>query len=347
MKKIVKIGNVVIGGKNPPAVQGMVKTLPSDKKTIPVIKKMEEAGCRMVRIAVPGENEVKEIPGIKEQIGIPLIADIHFDWSLAVKAVEAGVDKIRINPSNIGSSRKVREIAKICKERKVPVRVGSNSGSVKSLNREDSVKVRARKLFNAVAKEICILEKAGFKDIVVSAKAEDVPTTIEVNYLLDKLRYPIHIGVTATGLEKDGIVKSSIALGSLLSAGIGNTIRVSLLSDPVSEIKAAYSILSEIGVNKRKINFISCPTCGRCRVDLKSILEKVASCFPDRDSEAQRTLNVAVMGCEVNGPGEARNADFGIAFAGEKAIYFENGKIIKTLEKKPSVSFLIQKIKQF
>jgi len=347
MKKIVKIGNVSIGGKNPPAVQGMVKTLPSDKKTIPVIKEMEEAGCRMVRIAVPSADEIKHIPGIKENIRIPLIADIHFDWSLAVKAAAAGVDKIRINPSNIGSSRKVGEIARICRERKIPVRVGSNSGSVKSLNRGDSVKTRARKLFNAVAGEVGILEKAGFKDIVVSAKAEDVPTTIEVNYLLDKLCYPIHIGVTATGTEDAGIIKSSIALGSLLSAGIGNTIRVSLLSDPVSEVKAAYSILSEIGLSKRKINFITCPTCGRCGVDLKSILENIASCFPDRNFEAQRTLNVAVMGCEVNGPGEARNADFGIAFAGDKAIYFENGKIIKTLEKKSAAGFLIQKIKQF
>lgn len=345
MKKIIRIGNVIIGGENPPAVQGMVKTLPSDKRTISTIKEMEETGCRMVRIAVPDENEIKEIPGIKEQIKIPLIADIHFDWRLAVKAAEAGVDKIRINPSNIGSSRKVREIAEICKERKIPIRVGSNSGSVKSLKRDDSVKTRARKLFNAVEKEVGILEKAGFKDIVVSAKAEDVPTTIEVNYLLDKLSYPIHIGVTATGLKKDGIIKSSIALGSLLAAGIGNTVRVSLLSDPVSEVKAAYSILSEIGASKKKINFITCPTCGRCGADLESILEKVSSCFPDRDSEAQRTLNVAIMGCEVNGPGEARNADFGIAFAGEKAIYFENGKIIKTLEKKSAPGFLIQKIR--
>ncbi|MCD6413833.1 MAG: flavodoxin-dependent (E)-4-hydroxy-3-methylbut-2-enyl-diphosphate synthase [Elusimicrobia bacterium] len=346
-KKIVRVGNVTLGGKSPPAVQGMVKTKPSSVKTVNWIKKMEDAGCRMVRIAVPDEYEAGFISKIKRKIKIPLIADIHFDWRLALKAVDEGADKIRINPSNIGASWKVREVAKICNDHKIPIRVGANIGSVKEIKKSDSTKIRARKLFNAVAKEVAILEKSGFSEIVVSAKAEDVPTTIEANHLLAKFRYPIHIGVTATGLPEDGIVKSGSALGQLLREGIGDTIRVSLVSDPVYEVKVAYSILSANTDYKSKINFIACPTCGRCKVDLEKILMKIKSHFPDSSFPCSRTLDVAVMGCEVNGPGEAKNADIGIAFSGKKVVYFEKGKIKKTLPKKSAISFLTKKIKQF
>ncbi|MCD6423397.1 MAG: flavodoxin-dependent (E)-4-hydroxy-3-methylbut-2-enyl-diphosphate synthase [Elusimicrobia bacterium] len=344
MKKTVKIGNVKIGGKFPPAVQGMVKTLPSSPRTVNWIKKMEEAGCRMVRIAVPDEYEVDFLSKIKKRIKIPLIADIHFNWKLAIKSIEKGIDKVRINPSNIGSVWKVKEIARISKERKVPIRVGANIGSLKEIKKTDSFKIRAKKLFNAVLKEVRILEKAGFYDLVVSAKAEDVFTTIEANHLLSKLPYPLHIGVTATGTLNDGIVKSASALGELLRQGIGDTIRVSLASDPVTEIRVAYSILFENTSYKKKINFIACPTCGRCRVNLKEILEKISSCFPDALTPAKKTLNVAIMGCEVNGPGEAKNADFGIAFSGKKAVYFERGKVCKVLPREEVIKFIIRKI---
>jgi len=350
MKKIIKIGALKIGGGNPVAVQGMVKTPPSDKKTVSLINAMTRAGCRMARIAVPNMREAGFLADVVKKIKIPLIADIHFDWRLAIAASVAGASKIRINPSNIGSARKVADVAASCKDKKIPIRVGANSGSVKTLSHGDKPKTKARKLFNAVSREVATLEKTGFYDIVVSAKAEDVETTIEVNQLLAKLGYPVHIGVTATGAESDGIVKSSIALGSLLREGIGDTIRVSLLAGPVAEINAAYSILAAVGLHKKKINFIACPTCGRCGVDLKSILEKISSRFPDALSGASpasgKTLNVAIMGCEVNGPGEARNADIGLAFTGRKAIYFEKGRIIKTLDRKDSIAFLTGKIKK-
>ncbi len=346
MKKIVKVGNVSMGGGKPVVVQGMVKTPPSDRKTVSWINSMADAGCRFVRIAVPNAEEASYLGGLRKKVTVPLVADIHFDWKLAVTAAAAGIDKIRINPSNIGSVRKVREVAAVCRERGIPIRVGANSGSVKTLNKGDSPKVKARKLFSAVKKEVGVLEKAAFYNIVISAKAEDVETTIEVNRLLNGLPYPVHMGVTATGPERSGIIKSAMALGILLREGIGNTIRVSLLADPVEEVKVAYSILSDIGLIKRKINFIACPTCGRCRVNLRAVLDEVRNSFPDADVPSEKTLSVAVMGCEVNGPGEARNADLGIAFAGEKAVYFEKGKIVKTLNRAAAVSFLTEKIKQ-
>ncbi|MBA3066209.1 flavodoxin-dependent (E)-4-hydroxy-3-methylbut-2-enyl-diphosphate synthase [bacterium] len=345
MKKIVRVGNISIGGGKPVVVQGMVKTPPSDVKTASWINSMADAGCRLVRIAVPNAVEASFLGGLRKKVKVPLVADIHFDWKLAVTAAAAGIDKIRINPSNIGSVRKVREVADVCRERGIPIRVGANSGSVKTLNKGDSPKVKARKLFSAVQKEVGVLEKARFYNIVVSAKAEDVETTIEVNRLLNKLPYPLHMGVTATGLPRDGIIKSSLALGILLREGIGDTIRVSLLADPIMEVKVAYSILSDIGLTKRKINFIACPTCGRCRVNLKAILDEIYGKFPDADMPSEKTLNVAVMGCEVNGPGEARNADLGIAFTGEKAVYFEKGKIVKTLSRASAVKFITAKIK--
>jgi len=345
MKKLIKVGNVSMGGGKPVVVQGMVKTPPSDKKTAAWINSMADAGCRLVRVAVPNAFEASHLGELRKKVKVPLVADIHFDWKLAVTAAASGIDKIRINPSNIGSTAKVREVAAVCRERGIPIRVGANSGSVKSLNKGDSPKVKARKLASAVKKEVSVLEKAGFYNIVVSAKAEDVETTVEVNRILDKLAYPLHMGVTATGPRSSGIIKSAMALGTLLREGIGDTIRVSLLSDPVEEVKVAYSILSDIGLIKRKINFIACPTCGRCAVNLRAILDEIMKAFPDADTPAAKTLNVAVMGCEVNGPGEARNADLGIAFAGAKAVYFEKGRIIQTLARSGALPFIKAKIK--
>ncbi|PKN00008.1 MAG: 4-hydroxy-3-methylbut-2-en-1-yl diphosphate synthase [Elusimicrobia bacterium HGW-Elusimicrobia-2] len=346
MKKTVKVGDVSMGGGKPVVVQGMVKTAPSDGKTASWINSMAESGCRIVRIAVPNAFEASHLGGLRKKVKVPLVADIHFDWKLAVTAAASGIDKIRINPSNIGSVQKAREVAAVCRERGIPIRVGANSGSVKTLNKGDSPKVKARKLAAAVKKEVSVLEKAGFYNIVVSAKAEDVETTIEVNRILDRLAYPLHMGVTATGPKSSGIIKSAMALGILLREGIGDTIRVSLLSDPVEEVKVAYSILSDIGLIKRKINFMACPTCGRCGVDLRTILDDIMKGFPDADTAAAKTLNVAVMGCEVNGPGEARNADLGIAFAGQKAVYFEKGKIVKTLKRSEAVKFITKQIKK-
>ncbi|MEA2081339.1 MAG: flavodoxin-dependent (E)-4-hydroxy-3-methylbut-2-enyl-diphosphate synthase [Elusimicrobiota bacterium] len=346
MKKIIKVGNVRMGRGKPVVVQGMVKTTPSDKKTSSWIKAMASAGCRIVRIAVPNADEASYLGRLKKKVKVPLVADIHFDWKLAVMAAAAGIDKIRLNPSNIGASWKVKEVAAVCAERGIPIRVGANSGSVKSLRAGDSPKVKAKKLFNEVVKETAILEKAGFSDMVVSAKAEDVETTLQANRLLNSLPYPLHMGVTATGPLREGIARSAMALGILLREKIGDTIRVSLLDDPVQEVKTAYSILSDIGSIKRKINFIACPTCGRCRVNLKTILEDIESRFPDAALPASKTLDVAVMGCEVNGPGEARNADLGLAFTGEKAVYFEKGKIVKTLARSAAVKFITEKIQE-
>lgn len=326
MSKIVKLGNRLLGNGNPILIQSMVNVKTSKiTEVINQIRELENCGCDIVRVSVKDDDDVKSLKEIKKNISIPLVADIHFNYKYALGAIDCGVDKIRINPGNIGGDDKIAEIASAVKLNGVAVRVGSNSGSVEKeiLAKYGKTEVS---LAESALKNVAILERFGVDNIVISAKASSVPLTVATyRYLNKKTEYPLHVGVTEAGTDKMGTVKSSIGIGSLLLDGIGDTIRVSLTAHPREEIIAAKRILRSCGLDKNFVEVISCPTCGRTEYDSISLANKVE----EMTANIKTPLKIAVMGCVVNGPGEARDCDLGIAGGGGVCAFFKNGEIYK------------------
>ncbi|MDO8444329.1 MAG: flavodoxin-dependent (E)-4-hydroxy-3-methylbut-2-enyl-diphosphate synthase [bacterium] len=337
----IKIGKVKIGGDNPVAVQSMCNTDTRDAKaTIAQILRLEKAGCEYVRVTVPDMAAALAIKEIKKGINIPLVADIHFDYKLALEAIKNGIDKVRINPGNIGSDEKVRAVVEACKEKNIPIRIGVNVGSLeKEIEKKFGRTPKA--MVESALHHIKILEKLNFHDIVVSLKASDVPRTIEAYEMLSKkVDYPLHLGVTEAGTPKSGTVKSAIALGVLLNEGIGDTLRVSLTADPEEEVRIGWEILKSLKLRERGATLISCPTCGRTEINLIELANKVEETL----SHTDKKITVAVMGCIVNGPGEAKEADIGIAGGKGRAVIFKKGEILKTVDEKDIYSELMKEI---
>ena len=322
----IKLGNILIGGNNPISIQSMTNTKTADiHKTLEQIKELIIAGCEIVRVAVPDIESAKAISQLKRQTNIPLIADIHFDYKLALAAIEAGVDGLRLNPGNIGSQLNVLKVVDAAREKKIPIRIGVNSGS---LSQEYMKKygVTAKGIVESALHHVHILENAGYYEIKISVKASSVPLTIESYRLLSqKVDYPLHLGVTEAGTEFAGTIKSSMGIGTLLAEGIGDTIRVSLTADPVQEIAVARTILKSLNL-KKGLEIISCPTCGRTQIKLIKLAKEVEKRLKEFE---EHNLTIAVMGCIVNGPGEAREADFGIAGGMGEGLLFQKGQIVK------------------
>lgn len=337
------LGGLAVGGGAPISVQTMAKTDTRDAgATISQIRELEQLGCDVVRIAVPDDLAVRELARIKSGIGIPLVADIHFDYRLALQALEAGVDGLRINPGNIGSRERVRTVARAAAGAGIPIRVGVNAGSLPAaiLDRYGRT---ARGLVASALSHVRLLEREQFFDIKISVKASDVPLTIEAYRLLArKVDYPLHLGVTEAGGPRAGVIKSAIGIGTLLSEGIGDTIRVSLTAAPHEEVRAGGQILRSLGLRPGGIELISCPTCGRCQIDLLDIARAVEEQLPATD----RVLKVAVMGCTVNGPGEAREADVGIAGGRGRGMLFKQGRMVRRVPEENLVEALIAEIEQ-
>lgn len=335
----IKIGNVTIGGGNPIAVQSMTNTQTEDAlATITQIKRLERVGCELVRIAVPTKESALRLGEIKKNVSIPIIADLHFDLSLGFIALEMGVDKIRINPGTVPNKEILRSLVLEAKARNIPIRVGVNKGSL-----PDSYSKDKEGLVKCALDYVKLIEDWGYNNLVVSIKSSDPEETVEANKLLASyLRYPISLGVTEAGGGWRGIVKSSVGLALALKEGIGDTIRVSLTGDPAMEVKVAFEILRSLGLRRRGINLIACPTCGRCQVDLESYYQEVESAL----EEVTIPLDVAVMGCSVNGPGEARLADCGVAFGRDKAVFFVKGEIVGTFSPKEAIGKLINYVKE-
>ncbi len=340
----VKIGKVAVGGGAPVSVQSMTKTDTSDiKATVKQIKELEREGCEIIRVAIPDKEAAKAIPKIKKRIKIPLIADIHFDYRLALEALENGADGIRINPGNIRDKKRIIQIVRKAKKKRIPIRIGVNSGS---LDRKRYKGPLAQAMVRSAQDSIKIFEKQKFYDIIISLKASDVLTTIKAYKLMAKrCNYPFHLGITATGLPPLGIIKSALGIGSLLLEGIGDTIRVSLTGPPQEEVRVGYEILRTLELRKG-MEILACPTCGRCEIDLIKIAKEVAKkVYGERFTvNGKRPLKVAIMGCVVNGPGEAREADIGIAGGEKIGVIFRKGRVIKKVKEKDLVSTLLAEI---
>lgn len=330
MSRVVKVGNLLIGGGNPVVIQSMTNTTTSDvEATVNQIKKLEVAGCQMVRMTINNEEAAKAIGEIKKRVDLPLCADIHFDYKLALLAIENGIDKLRINPGNIGSDENIKAVVEKAKEKNIPIRIGVNSGSIEKHILEKYGKPTADGMVESAMYHINLLEKNGFNDIVVSLKASNVKMMVEAYRKISKLvDYPLHLGVTEAGTAFQGTVKSAIGIGSLLVDGIGDTIRVSLTEDPVEEIKVAKEILKVLGLIEAGVEIVSCPTCGRTEIDLIGLAKKVEKEFENEN----RKIKIAVMGCVVNGPGEAREADYGVAGGKGVGVLFKKGQIVKKVD---------------
>ncbi len=342
----VRVGPVQIGGGAPVAVQSMTTTMTWDvPATIAQIRALADAGCEIVRVAVPDEKSADALPQVVRESPLPVVADIHFTWKLGLKAIAAGVHKVRINPGNIGGPERVREIVAAAKDRGIPIRVGANAGS---LPKEIIAKYGVHDpvgIVEAALIPIGILEREGFEDIVVSMKASDVSLAV-ASYRLASRRipYPLHIGITEAGSAKRGSIKSAVGLGMLLEEGIGDTMRVSLTADPVEEIEAAFMILSAVGLRQRGPEVISCPSCGRCDIDLIGLASEVEGRVKALGTKIP--LKVAVMGCEVNGPGEARDADVGIAGGLHEGLIFKKGQILRKVKEATIVDDLMVEVRQ-
>ena len=324
----ISVGGVDIGGGAAVSVQSMCNTKTWDvEATVAQIKAMKAAGCDIVRIAVPDMAAARAISDIKEGVDMPLVADIHFDYRLALEAAARGIDKIRINPGNIGGEENVKAVADACRRRGIPIRIGVNAGSLEQRLIEKYGHPCPEAMVESAAGHAALLEKFGFYDICLSLKASSVPLTIAAYRMAaERFEYPLHLGVTETGTEWNGTIQSAVGIGTLLSEGIGNTVRVSLTADPVREVSTGIAILKAAGVRKGGVRFVSCPTCGRTEIDLISLANKVEGLVRGLD----RDITVAVMGCVVNGPGEAREADYGIAGGKNKGILFKKGQVLGT-----------------
>ena len=342
----IKVGNIFIGGNAPVAVQSMTNTKTSDVgATVSQIRKLEKAGCEIIRVAVPDMEAARKLGKIKEKISIPLVADIHFSHLLALEAIKQGVDKIRFNPGNIGSIEKVKQVVNACKKRKIPIRIGVNGGSLeKDILAKYKNKVTADGMVESALRHIKILEKLNFHDIAISLKASDIERTVEsYKKLSQKVDYPLHLGITEAGTIFRGTIMSSIGIGHLLYGGIGDTIRVSLTADPVEEMKVAWEILKSLGLRKRGITVTSCPTCGRTRIDLIGLAKKVEKMVEGVDKD----IRVAVMGCVVNGPGEAREADLAVVGGEGVGLICRKGEIIKKVDEKYLLKEFMKELEKF
>ncbi len=342
--RAVKIGNVMIGGENPVVIQSMCNTDTRDvAATVAQILALEDAGCEIVRVAIPDMAAAEAVGAIKKQIHIPLVADIHFDYRLAMRVMELGIDKVRINPGNIGDEEHVRMVVEMAKEKKIPIRIGVNSGSLEQEFIDQFGGVTSEGLVASALKHVAILEKYAFYDIVISIKASSVQASIESCRLLSAaVDYPIHVGITEAGTVYTGTIKSAAGIGAILSMGIGDTIRVSLTGDPVEEVYAAKEILKSMGLRRFGIEFVSCPTCGRTQIDLISIANEVEK----RCKAIEKNIKVAVMGCVVNGPGESREADIGIAGGNGVGILFKKGEIVRKVAEEDLVAALMEEIEK-
>lgn len=341
-KRIVNIGGVKIGGDNPVAIQSMCNTDTRDvKATVNQIHELENAGCEIIRVAVPDMVAAKAVADIKKQIHIPLVVDIHFDYRLALECMKNGADKVRINPGNIGDRDRVKQVVEMAKEREIPIRIGVNGGSLERELLQKYGGVIADALVESAMGHVAILDELNFNNVVVSIKISDVPKMLcayrKFNEISD---IPLHIGVTESGTLKGGTIKSAVGIGALLAEGIGDTMRVSLTANPVEEIYTAYDIQKVLGMRKTGAEIVSCPTCGRTQLDLISIANEVEK----RAANIDKPIKIAVMGCAVNGPGEAREADIGIAGGKGEGLIFKKGEIIKKVPQDRLVDELMKEI---
>lgn len=340
--KKVYCGSVAIGGDAPISIQSMLNCAANDfDGNIAQAKALQDAGCQIIRVSVPNKETVTLIEKLKENVSVPIVADIHFDYKLAIESVAAGVDKVRINPGNIGDDKNVKAVADICRTHNVPIRVGVNSGSVEKEILKKYGAPTPEAIVESGLYHISLLEKFDFDNIVLSLKSSDTKTMFD-SYMIaaEKCNYPLHLGVTEAGTERMGIIRSSAGIGGLLLHGIGNTIRVSLTDDPVKEVRAAKDMLKAIGIRKSGINFVSCPTCGRTNIDLISIAKKAEKML----SDCNKDITVAIMGCAVNGPGEASHADIGIAGGDGCGLIFKKGQILRKVKEENLLDELIKEI---
>ena len=340
--KKIKVGNTFIGGDSKITVQSMLNIPSTDiNGSVRQSQELEKAGCDIIRIAVPDMDAVKLIPAIKEKVSVPIVADIHFDYRLALESAAAGIDKIRINPGNIGDDSRVKQVADECRRRNIPIRIGVNSGSLEKHILEKYGRPTPQALCDSALFHASLLEKFDFDNIVLSMKSSNVDFMKQAYELAsERCDYPLHLGVTEAGTERMGIIKSAIGIGSLLLSGIGDTIRVSLTDEPVKEVYAAKDILKAMGLNSEGIKFISCPTCGRTRIDLIGLAKQAE----ERLKDCKKNITVAIMGCAVNGPGEAREADIGIAGGDGTGLVFKKGEIIKKVPEDALLDELIKAI---
>jgi (E)-4-hydroxy-3-methylbut-2-enyl-diphosphate synthase len=341
----VLVGGVPVGGDSPITVQTMTKTKTADvEATVRQIKEAEEAGCDIIRVTVNDKEAAEAIKEIVRRSNIPIVADIHFNHIFALKAIEAGVSKVRINPGNIGSEERIKEVLTKAKERKIPIRIGVNSGSLEEEILEKHGYPTAEALYESAMKHVKICEKYGFEDIVISVKSTDVRLMIEAYRMIaERTDYPLHLGVTEAGTTRVGTIKSAVGIGTLLAEGIGDTIRVSLTDDPVKEVEVGKEILRSLGLATRNVEIIACPTCGRLEVDLFSITNKLEEAVKN----IKKPVKVALLGCVVNGPGEASEADIGIAAGKGVAILYRKGEVVRRLKEEEIVDVLLEEIRNF
>lgn len=340
----IKVGNIFVGGDAPITVQSMTNTDTRNvEATVEQIKRLQIAGCDIIRCAVPDVEASEALKKITEQISIPLVADIHFDYRLAINAIKNGVSALRINPGNIGSIERVKLVAEHALDKGIPIRIGVNSGSLEKELLSKYGKVCPEALVESALRHVDILEKVNFNDIVISIKSSDVMQMIESYRLISKkVDYPLHVGVTEAGTTWRGTIKSSVGIGTLLAEGIGDTIRVSLTDDPAEEVKVGREILKSLGIIKQGLTFVSCPTCGRTQINLI----KLAQTIEDKLKDIDKDIKVAVMGCVVNGPGEAREADIGIAGGNGEGLIFRKGEIIRKVKEEQLVEALMEEIEK-
>ncbi|CEP44254.1 flavodoxin-dependent (E)-4-hydroxy-3-methylbut-2-enyl-diphosphate synthase [Paraclostridium sordellii] len=345
LSKEVSVGRLKIGGNNPISIQSMTNTDTRDAKaTIDQIKRLEEVGCDVVRVAVPDMEAAKNIGEIKKNVNIPIIADIHFDYRLALEAIDQGVDGVRINPGNIGSIDRVKMVVNKCREKNLKIRIGVNGGSLEKELLEKYGSATAEALVESAMGHVKILEELDFHNIVISLKSSDIYKTLDAYELIaKKVDYPLHIGITESGSVKKGTIKSSIGVGALLLKGIGDTIRISLTGDPTEEVIVGKEILRSLDLLNDKIKVISCPTCGRCNIDLISVVNEVE----EKINKVDKDITVAIMGCAVNGPGEAKEADIGIAGGKGEGLLFKKGEIIRKINGDKLVDELLAEIENY
>ena len=344
--KKIQIGNVAIGGDNPILIQSMCNTKTHDvKATVEQINKLEEVGCEIIRLAVPDMDAAICLGKIKKQINLPLVADIHFNYKLALEAIVQGVDKLRINPGNIGGKEKVKILVQKCKEKKIPIRIGVNGGSLeRDIVEKYGDKATAEGMVESALRHVKILEDLDFYDICISVKASEVPTTVEAYKLLSQeVDYPLHLGITEAGSVAIGGIKSAVGLGILLNEGIGDTLRVSLSGDPVEEVKVAWEILKSLKIRQRGVEITSCPTCGRTKIDLAKIVNELEK----KTLQIVEPIHIAVMGCEVNGLGEAKTANIGVIGSDKKASLWKEGKFVKIVEEEEVVEEVLSLLNCF